>query len=257
MATTYFLGSGELFIGDRSAAGANKGFLSIGNAPKVELSGEATFLTHKESITGEQLTDLKIPKDKMVKLTADFENFSKENLALAFYGNINAVTAGTATAEAFTNGYTVLTADIGKAYKLAHTGVSAVVITDSAGSPATLSLGTDYTVDAVAGYITILSLGSYTQPFKAAYSYAAATQIGLMTADIVEKYVYFRGINTAVSPAKYTIFELYRVQFEPSKNFNFIDDNLGKFSFAGEALQDTSKSASATLGQFGYIDLPA
>lgn len=339
MSTTYFLGSGELFVGARTAAGLNQGFLSIGNAPKIELSGEATFITHKESITGENLTDLKLPKDKMLKLQADFENFSKENLALAFYGAVNAITGTTATAEAFTPApadYTLVAADLGKQFKLLHSGISSVTIKDSAGSPATLpstkgvssitltaggtgyttgslvftggggsgaagtfiaaggivtsvtltaygsgytsapvvsaasgsglavtvAIGTYYDLDLVAGAVTMNLIGTgpsagYTQPFTADYTYANATQIGFMTEDIVEKCILFRGINTAVTPAKYTVIELYRVQFEPSKNFNFIDDNLGKFSFSGEALQDTTKAASAALGQFGYIEQPS
>jgi hypothetical protein len=129
--------------------------------------------------------------------------------------------------------------------QLEHQKVSSVVVTDSAETLATLVAGTDYT-------LTFTLVTGFTAPIKAAYSYAAVTDIGLFTATMPKRFVRFEGINTAVSNAPVLV-ELYRVVFDPLKDLSLISNDFQKFELDGKLLTDNTKSTTATLGQFGRI----
>ena len=92
----------------------------------------------------------------------------------------------------------------------------------------------------------------FTAPFKAAYTYGAATEIGIFTQSVPERYLRLEGINTAQGNAKVLV-ELYRVAFDPLKEISFISDEYNKFELEGSLLADTTKPYNALLGQFGRI----
>ena len=109
------------------------------------------------------------------------EEFTKENLALALYGNHVVGTPGTVTAEPVGGAAPVP----GDRYFLAHPKVSSLVVIDSAGTPATLTLGTHYTADTDFGALQFLDTTGFTAPFKASYAYGVATEIGISSEDIM------------------------------------------------------------------------
>ena len=122
----------------------------------------------------------------------------------------------------------------------------------SAGTPATLTAGTHYTADTDFGALQFLDTTGFTAPFKAAYSYGVATEIGIFTQALPERYLRLEGINTAQGNAKVLV-ELYRVAFDPLKEISFISDEYNKFELEGSLLADTTKPYDAVLGQFGRI----
>ena len=118
----------------------------------------------------------------------------------------------------------------------------------------TLASGTNYTVDADFGAITFLDVTSFTAPFKAAYAYGAATDVGIFTQALPERFLRLEGVNTAASNSRVLV-ELYRVAFDPLKEISFISDDYNKFELEGSLLADGTKAYDATLGQFGRIVL--
>ena len=128
------------------------------------------------------------------------------------------------------------------------------MVTDSAGTPATLTLGTHYTADTDFGAVQFLDLTGFTAPFKAAYAHGIATEIGIFTQPLQERYLRLEGLNTAQGNAKVLV-ELYRVAFDPLKNLDLISNDFNKFELEGSLLADASKPIDAILGQFGRIVL--
>ncbi len=151
LAKEYFLGQGYLMMADRDAAtGTIGGFVHVGNVPMLKLSGTIEEIKHKESQTGSKLTDLIVSKSKSMEVNFEYEESTKENLRLAFYGNTNAVAAGSVTAEVLP---TMTSADVGREFKLAKSNVSSVVITNA--TPATVPA-----VSTTVTYVEVTARGS-------------------------------------------------------------------------------------------------
>jgi len=243
----YFSGQGRVYIGTRDSNGNPQAMRWLGNVPELKVSLNVETIEHKESYSGQRLTDLQLIKGKDGEFTCAVENFSIENLELTLYGQTSSVTAGTVTNEALPTG-----AVAGGIYLLANQFVSSVVIKDSAATPATLTEGTHYKVHAEQGAIEILNVGTFTQPFKVDYSYGAAKRLAMFKSAQPEVWLRFDGLNTADSNTR-VIVDLYRVVLNPSKDFSLIGDDIQKFELSGRVLADTTKSDTGPLGLFGRV----
>jgi hypothetical protein len=156
---------------------------SPGNVAELKLSLKTDVLEHYESQTGQRSLDHRMVKQKSATVNLTIEEFTKENLALALYGNHVTGSTGTVTDEpiggAAAGGRRPLLPRPPK--------VSALVVTDSAGTPATLTAGTHYTADTDFGALQFLDTTGFTAPFKASYSYGTATEIGIFTQALPER----------------------------------------------------------------------
>lgn len=187
-------------------------------------------------------------KQKSATVALTIEEFTKENLSLALYGSHVTGSGGSVINESVGGANPVL----GDRYFLAHPKVSALTVVDSAGTPATLTEGTHYTLDADFGALQFLDVTGFTAPFKASYTFGAVTEIGIFTQPLPERFLRLEGVNTAAGNAKVLI-ELYRVAFDPLKKFDIISNDLNKFELEGSLLADSTKPYDAVLGQFGRI----
>lgn len=257
----YFSGQGDLLLAKRDSSGNPGAFWMIGNSPKFELSFSVERRKHQEARSGQRLVDKvqSTTKGGMVKFT--LEDIRKDNIALAMSGNKVSLGSGSysgSSYDTFPSGLVV-----GSIVKLAKPNAASIVVKDSAGSPATLVLNTDYKVlDADHGLIEILSLGAYTQPFRGQYSYAATDVITALEAnDDDEYYLYFAGINTEGSPTDQKIgADVYRCVFNPTQLMALINNEQGSFDIEGEVLKDLARSADANFGGFArlvYVDANA
>ena len=246
--STYASFQGRVFLGKRDDNGLPIEVRSPGNVAELKLALKTEILEHFESQTGQRSLDHRMVKQKSASVTLTIEEFTKENLALALYGSHVTGTTGTVTAEPIGGATPV----VGDRYFLAHPKVSSLVITDSAGTPATLTLGTHYTADTDFGALQFLDITGHTPPFKASYAFGVATEIGIFTQPLPERYLRLEGINTAASNAKVLV-ELYRVAFDPLKEISFISDDYNKFELEGSLLADPTKPQDAVLGQYGRI----
>lgn len=243
----YFSGQGKVYIAT-PVAGVPGVFRYVGNVPSLEINFETDTLEHKEATSGQRLTDLRLSREKKASLKMTLEEFDKNNLALALYGVAADIGAGSVTAEVFPNPVAV-----GDFVRLAKQKVSSVVIEDSAGTPATLVLDTDYRIESADhGLIEILNIGAYTQPFKADYSHALVANINMFTAPAPERWIRFQGLNTADNNKSWLI-ELYKAAMDPLANLALITDELASLELSGSVLYDSTKTADATLGTFGRM----
>lgn len=166
----YVLGRGKLlFAALNSSTGLPdaSGFRFLGNCPNLSYSIEPQKIEHKSSITGLSVTDKTIIQSLDVSIAFTLEEQDNDNQALHVAGEV-----GTFTNPAVA-GYaaTVLTADVvkGRWYELRNaSGVRAydieaadlTVRRDPSGTPVTLVLNTDYSLDLEMGLIFFLSTSS-------------------------------------------------------------------------------------------------
>lgn len=255
----YFSGQGVLLLAKLATSNGTRGsFFRIGNSPKFELSFMVERRKHKESMSGQRLVDKVQSTTKGGRVKMSIEDIRKDNLALLMGGSKVALGSGSysgGTYDTFPSGLIV-----GSIAQLAKPNASSIVIKDSAGSPATLVANTDYRVlDADHGLIEILSLGSYSQPFRAQYSYAATDAITGLTANDDDEYeLYLAGVNTEGSPTDQAIgVQIYRIVFDPTQLMSLINDEQVSFELEGEVLRHTSKADDSNFGGFCrllYID---
>jgi hypothetical protein len=246
--STYASFQGRVYLGKRDDFGHPIEVRSPGNVAELKLSLKADVVEHYESQSGQRTLDHRMIKQKSATVNLTIEEFTKENLALALYGNHITGTSGTVTDEPIGGATPV----IGDRYFLAHPKVSSLALKDSAGTPATLTLGTQYTADTDFGALQFLDITGLTPPFKASYAHGIATEIGLFTQPLPERYLRLEGLNTAQGNAKVLV-ELYRVAFDPLKNLDLISNDFNKFELEGSLLADPTKPLDAALGQFGRI----
>lgn len=253
--STYASFQGRVYLGKRDTLGQPTEFRSPGNVAELKLSLKTDVLEHYESQSGQRTLDHRMVKQKSAAVNLTIEEFTKENLALALYGNFVLGSAGTVTNEPV-GGAAPL---VGERYCLAHPKIDSLVIQDSSATPATLVSGVDYTADLDFGAVQLLRLHDggtpavpYAAPLKASYAYGVTTEIGIFTQALPERFLRLEGINTAAGNARVLV-ELYRVAFDPLKEISFISNEYNKFEMEGSLLADASKPFDATLGQFGRI----
>lgn len=241
---------GKIYLGTRLTGGLPGALTWVGDAPACNVAMSTTNEDRTESYSGNRLQSARLRTASNAELTLTLNYFDANTLALGLYATVTSVAAGNATDE-------VLPSDLaeGDTVALANPGVSSVVITDSTGSPLTLTADTDYVVDSAdAGLIRILNLGAYVQPFKASYSYGAAQSAAMFTADPPERYFLLDGINTV--SGERVVAHLYRVQFNPSSSIPLINDSFGQLELSGAALFDPEAALDDDLGGFGKFVLP-
>lgn len=244
-----FSGQGKIYVARRNTDGTPKAFRYLGNtANGAKLSPKTDKLTRKESESGQRLTTLSLVTGKDVSLEFEIEAFTKENLALAFWG-VNAVIAsGTVTNETSPTGLVA-----GDYWRLAKHDISSVSITDSAGTPATLTAGTHYEIsNAKLGMIKLLDAGTFVQPFKVNYSNAQSYNTPLYGEIPGNYWVRFEGLNMA-NYGEAVLVELYNVQFDPTTAFTLKGDDVATLPISGAVLYDDTKVSDIVLGTSGRI----
>lgn len=248
----WYSGTGNVFLGLRdSTTGLPKGMFPLGECPKVEVAFSLERRKHTSSRSANRTIDKIQTKTKSGEFRVTIEDIARKNLGLALSGDPVTIAAGSyATSNYDTCPDSALV--VGSVWRLRQHNVSTLVIKDSAGSPAILVLNTDYRiVDAAHGLVEILSLGSYTQPFKAQYSYAQTIVVPAFNADDNrEFFIYVALINTEPTTDQRVGFECYRTVFDAAGVMALINADQGSFDLKGELLRDPVLYANANYGEF-------
>lgn len=241
---------GKVYLGDRLPGGKPGALRWVGDAPvcNVELATESE--TRRESYSGNRLTSATLQTSTDANITLTLNYFTAENLALGLYGEATTVAGGSATDELLPEGLVA-----GDVIVLAHGDVSDLVITDSTGSPVTVSTD-DYALDSASGgVVRIIDVATYTQPFKASYDYGGSVDVAMFKAPAPERYLLLDGINT-LDGSRVRV-ELYRVKFNPASNIPLINEGFGQLELTGAALFDSEAALDDELGGFGRFRTPA
>jgi hypothetical protein len=248
----YFSGQGKISIAALDAStGLPGAFRWLGNIPDFTPKFETSKTEHKESWSGQRLTDKALATENKASFSGTLEDWSKENLALVTKSALAAIEAGAVTNEVAPTGLVA-----GDVWALKNPGITSLVITDSTGSPLTLSLTTDYTADLDYGTVTIVDPSGFVQPFKAAYTKTALDVVPFFTEGTKEVALRFEGINTADENKKVLV-ELYRISIDPTEELPLITEEFGQFTVNGNCLIDATKGEDELFGKFGrmiYID---
>lgn len=237
---------GYIRVGERDANGTIGKLRWVGNVPEATLQLNTTSVDKNESYSGQRLQMGRLTTATTAALNYTMDEWSAANLALAFNATVNDITASTVTSEAFPAG--LVAEDL---VRLAHPFASNLVITDSAGTPATVDAG-HYALEGHGkNIVRIINPASYTQPFKAAYSYAAAQNVVLFSQPGREVFLQFDGINTETGEA--VVMDLWRVRHDPVQQLGLINAEYGNLPMTAAVLYDRARAQDAALGGFGRM----
>lgn len=248
--TDYYYGHGEANAGKRSALGVVTDYdIALPEINSVSLSIEKEDIRHDSKRQAIASTDLIVTRMMRMTGTINCSVHTAAMLSVYLYGNVSAISGGSFTAATFPLG-------VAATNRLPipgdRTNISSLVLTDSAGSPATLVAGSDYEVDLNAGIVKFINLGSYVQPFKAAGTEAPSDGVGLLTQRVVERAFRFSLINVADGD-KRCILDLYRCHISPAATWNLLNDgtDVNTYEISFEVMKDATKDPLSTFGQFG------
>ena len=250
----HFFGHGQSWLFPRNASGNIDVTVATAiSLPEVD-SLEVSFANEKVEHTSKRdaMASVNLSVVKMVKGTFKLvcSQHIAEVIALYLFGTKSAITGGSVSGVAFDTG---IVANAIVPFPGDRSNLSTFTsIVDSAGSPATLTQGTDYLVDEAAGVVKFLIVSGYTQPFKLNGTEAASTGVGLVQSRVQEKWLRHKAINIANNDAVEVV-DLYRVQVDPASTWMLLNDGNepNKYEIGGQILKDTTKSSTATFGQYG------
>jgi len=234
MADYSYIGSGKIYMRDLSGSG---GLIEVGNVSKLDIGTEEETkeLRDYRSPGGGVINEVR--RITGVTLAMTLHDLSPENLAMALYGTTEAVAAGSVTGE-------TVTAQVGALVRLAHTGISNVVVQDETDTT-TYTAGTDYEVRP--GGIFILSTGAITdgETLHVAYDYGAQDVVQALDGAQGTYELVFEGLNEARS-GKPVIVDVWRARFGAAGTISFIGDDYAGLEISGKALKDTSKPSGTS-----------
>jgi hypothetical protein len=170
------------------------GLQFMGNITKASLQLTPEKLTHVESFTGDRNTDVTWTRKRSGKISLTIEDLTtKQNLSAQLGGTPKLISTGSATGVFLVSinateptfrplktglptvgvkyalGYR---ADNGTWQPYKNIASTTLVVTDSAGTPATLALNTNYSVVSWRqGWIVFNDVTGFTGPIKAAFTY--------------------------------------------------------------------------------------
>lgn len=237
--TTGFLGTGDLRMDRLTSAGVAQGLMLLGNAIKFEIQPNAEqkdLVSRKRDTAGQVLAS--VTKQQPTAFSVTFNEFDKDLLAAAFMGTATTQAgAGAAVTDE------ALTAVHDKGVEVAHREISAVTVTDSAGTT-TYVANTDYTVHTRLGLITALSTGSITDGESLLIDYTWAAQNGYDVVGATQPMVKCRFLLDGKNDVngKKCIVDVYEANVKPSSPIDFLSDEYAEITLEGTLITPTGES---------------
>lgn|GEM_PF-6776627 len=250
----YMAIKGDVLVAERDSAGNAGALRDVGEVELCEITVDTEYLDNFTNNSPVSEQDLHVPVKRTAKGSLTLKEASAENLALALHGEVIDETSGAFSAAAFPIGIAA-----GETHLLPghRTKVSSLVITDSAGSPATLVAGTDYVADLVNGTVKFLIVTGRTQPFKAAGSEATGKKsIAILKSQkVTNKFIRVQGVNIA-DEEKAVVVDIFCVSLMPAKKVGLGNKaELSMYEIEMTLLADPKKAIDAQMGRFGQYRL--
>lgn len=250
-----FSGVGLVNIHARTVGGAKGLGYFVGNCPKLSLKFDPKTVERNESMTTSRSPLRRMTQATSCSIELVTDEFNKKNFALATRGRVDEVAddAVTTINDVFPSG-----AVVGSILACSKRNINTLVVTDSTGSPKTLVLGTNYTVDLFSGDITIINLtvgAPYVQPFKAAFKQGAVTVMAGLAVPDSELWIAMNGTN-ADNGLK-GMLDCFRVRLDPAQTMDFLNNDYNDFAINGSVLIDSTKLPAAVGGQNFQFSIPS
>lgn len=249
----FHYGQGEVLAarwdGD-TPPGANA-WMKLWDVGALSLALTRESFTHKESRTGKKMEVREIANGESGTLSATINAINTWNLALLLSSTPQDVAGASVSGIELPTGVAV-----GDVILTDHIGISNLVVTDSAGTPATIA---DTHFDVAEGYgkIEVKSLPTSpapTQPLKLAYTYAAARAVGILAESNPAKIMLrYNGINLAENGAPVVV-DLWKLSVGVLSELALInnDTSVASMPFTAKLLADLTREETE-LGYFGQI----
>lgn len=263
----YNLGRGVLYFAPL-INGVPGAYRDLGNAPEFTISLEVETLEHQSSRQGLKITDKEVTISQKVNLSLVLDEINHENLALLLSGEkgtvTNAAVAGITEYEWIVGDESSTTnVELGRWYDIVNSsGLRAYDITagdltlaTTNGSPVTLVLGTDYTVDAEMGRVFLLSTSTalataisgnegITLELTAKPGAAAVNQVKALTQTNIAGALKFVSENPANNDQR-TEFQFHQVSLKADGDTSFIGDEFSTLNFTGVAEANVTADADS------------
>lgn len=244
--SSYGLFQGSFFIAERTLNGAMlTGYQAVGDVDMFTIDPKQKFNDIMESQSGLGLTAAHIPTETAVMVKFRALDIRMSNWVRATWGGSSGALA---SASGISESVVLYN---GQLTPLAHPGVSNVAVSGAV-------LGTDYTLDAVNGSITVLAASPAVPsgaPLTTTVIYDRAAYAGKVQAFTTGQRYYsarLQGRNTAQGNQP-VIVTCNQIAFDMAKVFNLIEKKHFNFEMDGMCLQDTTiplPSLSTDLSQF-------
>lgn len=244
--SSYGLFQGSFYVAERSLNGAMlTGFQPVGDVDMFSIDPTQKFDDVEESQSGLGLTAAHIPVSTTVKVKFRALDIKMANWIRATWGGSAGAVAGASVV-----GESVILYN-GQMTALANPGVSAVTISGAV-------LGTDYTLDAVNGAVTVLASSVSIPagaPLSTTANYTFAGYAGKVQAFTTGQRFYsarLHGRNTAQGNQP-VIVTCNQIAFDMAKAFALIEKKHFTMEMDGMLLQDTTlplPSSPTDLSQF-------
>lgn len=217
----YMLGRGILYFNRTNpTTGLEEGELDLGNCSNFGLILNTSVLEHYSSRSGLRTKDKEVVVQTSANGTFTLDEYSRENLVLAFFGTDGVVSQGAGSVSNAS-----YTARSGRWIKLTHRNVSNVVV-------ATYTVTTDYLVDADIGRLYIEPDGSIADgaTITVSYDYDAVhyPTVSGFGATSVEGMLRFVG-DPQAGPT-YEL-EVWSCSLKPNGDINFLSEEWGNIVF--------------------------
>lgn len=247
---------GRVALHERTSAGLQGIGFEVGNCPKLSIKAEPKSVERNESMTVARAPYRRMTQATMASVELVTDEFNKKNFALAARARVDEVAAdaGTTLNHTFPTGVVV-----DSVLSVPKRNINTLVVTDSTGSPKTLTVDVNYNVDLFSGRIKILDLtegGPYVQPLKAAYKQGAVTVMAGLTVPDQEMWLTLAGQNTDNNGAP-GVLDVYRLRLDPAQVVEYLTSEYNDFTLTGSALLDSTKLPNAVGGQIYSFALPA
>ena len=229
----YFKGQGKVYLATLdSSDNVDSGFRWIGNVPDLRLPSNTSKTEHRESYTGAQGKDLIIYQYIDAKVMFTLEDFSKENLALAFQGTSSSISGATVTDEP-------VSAKLGFSVPLSRVNLSAFTSL-KIGSTVITPTG-NYTVDLKSGMLTFPTAPvdatlTETAALLATYTFGSHIKTTGFSAARKNYWLRFNGVNT-VNNNSPVVVDIFKVSFDIQKELALINNTeLSRLELEGDLL---------------------
>lgn len=249
----YFYGQAEVELAEILPSGKLGPYIWLGDFSELSGGFSQTAINHRESYSGLKGKVREFFTELGLDWTGTLHQLSVDNVNTFTLGKVSQEDAGTVTGEVFP------TVAAGEVIQLEHVNVSGLVITDSAGTPVTLTEDTHYKADEW-GNVRIIALPTTpapTQPLRAAYNYGAYKQTAFFAGERKNYALRIKGINLAENGEKFMC-QLYKVSAGLLQQLSLITNGnqLAGASVTFGSLLDSSKPADGPLGRYGrYVVL--